>query len=504
MSNELKHYGIPGMVKGKRRFQNEDGTLTAAGIQRYLDDYHKNNQRSFKKLGGGKKTETTQTAAPQKTSTKKAKATKQAAAPQEKVTAEKITKVNNSQQTLHNAKGDVGVRKEKELKGEGASIMEQPGVNDQASQVMSPEDQQSAMAQQQLNMMQNAITTANTYNDSHPNGPFMVLAPNGAVSYTRNRKEADAAVSTFSSTTLANQQKMVKNLSHSEINDYLEHHGILGQKWGRRRYQYEDGSLTPEGRRHYDVGPERERAPRKTRDERHEDKIRRKYSKYSDDYVKYKVLSSKKRSQLSNEELDWLNQRLIKENNVRTMSRTSVSNGKAFLVSLADKKATDFVTKLADKAVDKLIDNIIDKSISSYTDKHAKKEKDKKEKDKKEKDKSEDSKEDQKETNSEGSISKYAHYDNSNPEDSSSSKSEKKSEDKPKNDKKSESNDDKPSSSSSSDSSTKLTKEILESNQRRLDSLKPEVGLRDTRIPTDIRDKKFQEWLSKPASSYRR
>lgn len=35
MSNELKHYGIPGMRKGIRRFQNEDGSLTAAGRARY-------------------------------------------------------------------------------------------------------------------------------------------------------------------------------------------------------------------------------------------------------------------------------------------------------------------------------------------------------------------------------------------------------------------------------------------------------------------------------------
>ena len=33
--------------------------------------------------------------------------------------------------------------------------------------------------------------------------------------------------------------------------DYLEHHGILGQKWGIRRYQNPDGSLTPEGRARY-------------------------------------------------------------------------------------------------------------------------------------------------------------------------------------------------------------------------------------------------------------
>ena len=31
---------------------------------------------------------------------------------------------------------------------------------------------------------------------------------------------------------------------------YLAHFGVLGQKWGIRKYQNEDGTLTDEGRRH--------------------------------------------------------------------------------------------------------------------------------------------------------------------------------------------------------------------------------------------------------------
>lgn len=35
------------------------------------------------------------------------------------------------------------------------------------------------------------------------------------------------------------------------MNTYICHHGIKGQKWGVRRYQNKDGSLTPEGKKRY-------------------------------------------------------------------------------------------------------------------------------------------------------------------------------------------------------------------------------------------------------------
>lgn len=42
----------------------------------------------------------------------------------------------------------------------------------------------------------------------------------------------------------------------------LYHHGIKGQKWGVRRYQYADGTYTPAGRKHYGVSQNANRMER--------------------------------------------------------------------------------------------------------------------------------------------------------------------------------------------------------------------------------------------------
>lgn len=50
--------------------------------------------------------------------------------------------------------------------------------------------------------------------------------------------------------------------------DVLQHSGILGMKWGIRRYQNEDGSLTEEGRRHYGYLEKRDKIRAKDREEK--------------------------------------------------------------------------------------------------------------------------------------------------------------------------------------------------------------------------------------------
>lgn len=54
-----------------------------------------------------------------------------------------------------------------------------------------------------------------------------------------------------------------------EYTNYLVHHGIKGQRWGVRRFQNPDGSLTSAGRSKYGVGPKKKSSGKKqTRSER--------------------------------------------------------------------------------------------------------------------------------------------------------------------------------------------------------------------------------------------
>lgn len=123
-------------------------------------------------------------------------------------------------------------------------------------------------------------------------------------------------------------------------NNYLEHHGILGMKWGIRRFQNEDGSLTDEGKRRKSKG-----------------------KNYSEDY--WNAHDRKKVEYMSDKELQKRNNRLIQEQQYRNLSKSkkrktaeavgkgTVNLGKRFVekalitaaVGYAATKAKPYVTQ---------------------------------------------------------------------------------------------------------------------------------------------------------------
>lgn len=58
--------------------------------------------------------------------------------------------------------------------------------------------------------------------------------------------------------------------------DELKHHGVEGMHWHERKYQYLDGTLTPEGRIHYGYGDSRSSGSNDKRYEKKANKIEKK------------------------------------------------------------------------------------------------------------------------------------------------------------------------------------------------------------------------------------
>lgn len=115
--------------------------------------------------------------------------------------------------------------------------------------------------------------------------------------------------------------------NYTIIHGELYHWGIKGQKWGVRRYQNKDGSLTPAGKKRYDT----DAAPRKSK---HRQRLEEKY---------------RKRGMTQQEAETAASARIKTEKTIAIVGATTVAAASAYVVSKQVKDRADGIIKAGTK-----------------------------------------------------------------------------------------------------------------------------------------------------------
>lgn len=154
------------------------------------------------------------------------------------------------------------------------------------------------------------------------------------------------------------------------MNDELYHYGVLGMRWGVRRYQKKDGTLTNSGKKRYDKEMERLKT-----EERIIKNKKRTQSKLEKLEAKRKTVEELKKNsnkpkeksvkEYSDAELREIVNRLQLEKQYKDLSPKQVSIGKTVVnrivknvvVPAAEEMGKQVVKSLMTKEINKYIDN---------------------------------------------------------------------------------------------------------------------------------------------------
>jgi hypothetical protein len=133
------------------------------------------------------------------------------------------------------------------------------------------------------------------------------------------------------------------------VRGVLIHHGVSGMKWGVRKYQNADGSLTDAGRKHYGVGdPLSKTAKTATKVTESKTVIKKKQTASKVEQPKQQVTKSVK--EMSESEIrDAINRMQLESQYKRLYSELNPT----------PTKTKSFVSKYGSKAVDSIMNELI-------------------------------------------------------------------------------------------------------------------------------------------------
>lgn len=276
--DELSHYGIKGMRKGRRRWTNEDGSLTEAGKQRYgiKDAVSSTNSRAG--VSGGISSSNSRAGIGGVISSTHSRTGLGGG----------VSSINSrygARGAISSAGSRVGIRggvsamnSRDGIRGAVSTTHSRAGLRSGISSANSREGVRRGVSSANSRVgvsggisssgsragVRGGVASSNSKSGIRGGGASSnsKAGVSGGV-YSINSRPGtkhhiNNFITKFRSRSLKSSVHRATQVRHSDDSDELNHYGIHGQKWRVRRYQEYDGSLTPAGRTHYGVGPARE------------------------------------------------------------------------------------------------------------------------------------------------------------------------------------------------------------------------------------------------------